>query len=399
MVKNRFRNVFEITEPKSGETISAKDYPLHRQIEAHLLSEGVLDLAAFAEEVGHQVDVVRTALARCLNSTDLTTMRQDRKNAHAIHFLEKEGREGPGLALIRPRVITGMTGVDFGCPSTVTQRTAAFLGMDIVERGSNTRHVISEMQDGQWHTSTAMASAIGKQFLNMPVTLRKVREKLPMFGLDVEGRVSSRHTGNRPPREYRLVGLDIPEEVARMPLLDELERLSRIEFNRLVNCARPIVRIEEEAIDLVQGRIAAIYEKIAKGDLGNLPISGLQPYLYTAVKRRAINVYRNTKRRKERLARSDEDLGVIPGMSAGSRGIGVSPEHRAQQAELSDEIEKYLSALTKDHREVLLLRHLQGLSIEETANALDLHPGTVATRTRRALINLKKVMSNNSLEK
>ncbi len=47
-----------------------------------------------------------------------------------------------------------------------------------------------------------------------------------------------------------------------------------------------------------------------------------------------------------------------------------------------------LAAMTKDHREVLVLRFYADLSEAETARVLGVPPGTVKSRTARALATL-----------
>ena len=49
-----------------------------------------------------------------------------------------------------------------------------------------------------------------------------------------------------------------------------------------------------------------------------------------------------------------------------------------------------LGRLSDDHREVVLLHELQGLTYEETAAALDVPVGTVKSRLHHAFLNLRR---------
>jgi RNA polymerase sigma-70 factor (sigma-E family) len=66
------------------------------------------------------------------------------------------------------------------------------------------------------------------------------------------------------------------------------------------------------------------------------------------------------------------------------------PDHPAADADLTTGIavRRALAAMSLDHREVLVLRYYADLSESDTADALDIPPGTVKSRTARALAAL-----------
>lgn len=66
------------------------------------------------------------------------------------------------------------------------------------------------------------------------------------------------------------------------------------------------------------------------------------------------------------------------------------PEERADEVDLSVglAVRRALAAMSLDHREVLVLRYFADLSERDTAEALGLPPGTVKSRTARALAAL-----------
>ena len=53
------------------------------------------------------------------------------------------------------------------------------------------------------------------------------------------------------------------------------------------------------------------------------------------------------------------------------------------------QIEESLHQLSPDHREILVMRDVLGLSYEEIANSLDLEEGTVKSRISRAREKLR----------
>ena len=68
----------------------------------------------------------------------------------------------------------------------------------------------------------------------------------------------------------------------------------------------------------------------------------------------------------------------------------ASPEERLEQRELQAVVQEKLAELTPEHRAVLVLRDIQGLSYDEIAAALELEDGTVRSRLHRARMELKE---------
>ena len=66
------------------------------------------------------------------------------------------------------------------------------------------------------------------------------------------------------------------------------------------------------------------------------------------------------------------------------------PVTHAEKRETAREIDRALSAITPDLREIFLLREVSGLSYQEIADALDLELGTVKSRIARARAALAK---------
>src|SRR5438309_11177238 len=62
----------------------------------------------------------------------------------------------------------------------------------------------------------------------------------------------------------------------------------------------------------------------------------------------------------------------------------TTPEQRASDAELQRVLLDAIDGLPEHFRTVFVLRAVQGLSIEETADSLDLNEDTVKTRLHRA---------------
>lgn len=66
-----------------------------------------------------------------------------------------------------------------------------------------------------------------------------------------------------------------------------------------------------------------------------------------------------------------------------------SPHRELERKEAADTLQAGLSALSPEHRQVLLLREQVGLSYTQIAQALNLEEGTVKSRIARARISLR----------
>ena len=89
-------------------------------------------------------------------------------------------------------------------------------------------------------------------------------------------------------------------------------------------------------------------------------------------------------------ARSDDEGEYLPKDYADWREI---PSETLQRRELREALNRALDALAPKYREVLILRDVQHLSIEETAQALGLTTGNVKTRLLRARMQMRDALA------
>lgn len=87
---------------------------------------------------------------------------------------------------------------------------------------------------------------------------------------------------------------------------------------------------------------------------------------------------------------SDEDGDYFPKDYADWREI---PSETLQRKELRDALKRAMAALPQKYREVLALRDIQHLSIEETAQALGISQGNVKTRLLRARLQMRDALA------
>jgi RNA polymerase sigma-70 factor, ECF subfamily len=90
-----------------------------------------------------------------------------------------------------------------------------------------------------------------------------------------------------------------------------------------------------------------------------------------------------------RLGRRRLRAEPIEESSHGLRDAGVEPAERAEQQELCEIVRDGIAALPPKHRAVVALYYLHGMSLDETAGALDIALGTVKSRLHYALRGLR----------
>jgi RNA polymerase sigma-70 factor (ECF subfamily) len=136
---------------------------------------------------------------------------------------------------------------------------------------------------------------------------------------------------------------------------------------------------EADAEDMVQETLLAALEK---GD----SFAG-RSSLWTWLS--GVLVNRIGKHRRWRLVRKAASLDAPPGVSGPAPPVanGASPaavvQHRLDAMAM-------LASLSAEHREVLVLRELEGLSYQEIARGLNLPLGTVESRISRARQELRE---------
>lgn len=107
-------------------------------------------------------------------------------------------------------------------------------------------------------------------------------------------------------------------------------------------------------------------------------------WLYRLTSNAAIDLLR--RRKAPALSLEDEEAPIdLP-------DPGPTPEEAAERRELREEIEAGLSALSVEHRQVLVLREMHQLSYEEIAGVLELDVGTVKSRISRGRKKLRNFL-------
>ena len=73
--------------------------------------------------------------------------------------------------------------------------------------------------------------------------------------------------------------------------------------------------------------------------------------------------------------------------------LDANPRRTVMRRELADAIQGALDTLSEDHRAVILLREVEGLSYEEMARVLEVLKGTIMSRLFHARRNMQQALA------
>jgi len=166
-------------------------------------------------------------------------------------------------------------------------------------------------------------------------------------------------------------------------------RLVALHEGMVFNLAARLLGETEEARDVAQEVFLQVFRTLGRFE-GR---STLKTWIYRIV----VNQCRNRQRwwRRRRKDRSCPIDALTPAdearlAEAGTRMEG--PDERLERRERARAVQSALARLSFEHRAVLLLREVEGLSCEEIAGTLSLPEGTVKSRLSRAREALRRAL-------
>ena len=149
----------------------------------------------------------------------------------------------------------------------------------------------------------------------------------------------------------------------------------------------------EDAFDLTQDIFIKVFQSLFlfRGE------SAFSTWLYRLSYNVCIDHERKRKRQITTYSLEDDAYFLEPQL----KDDRFSPEIQWENKQLREEIQMALLTLSAEHRMMVLMRDVQGLSYKEIAQALDVGEGTVKSRIFRAREAMRKKLtaSGNFLEK
>ena len=158
-------------------------------------------------------------------------------------------------------------------------------------------------------------------------------------------------------------------------------RLVALHEGMVFNLAARLLGDHEEARDLSQEVFLQVFRTLGRFE-GR---SALRTWIYRIVVNQCRNRQRWWRRRRRDRALPLQDLTEAQEARLSERQpTGDGPQQQLERRDRARVVQAALSTLSFDHRAVLMLREVEGLSCEDIAATLALPAGTVKSRLARA---------------
>ena len=152
---------------------------------------------------------------------------------------------------------------------------------------------------------------------------------------------------------------------------------------RLYNAAMRLVDNPEDAADVVQDSFLNAFQALHtfKGD------AEFFTWLYRIAFNTAISL-----KRKKRAAVSLDGRGPEAGLEPDDPSEYIKPGAALERGEEERQLQEAMNRLSHEHREVIVLKEIEGLKYEDIADILGVPIGTIRSRLHRARLELRELL-------
>ena len=205
---------------------------------------------------------------------------------------------------------------------------------------------------------------------------------------------------NKRAQQASIPAHDVRDHVDDRELVDAARGGDRDAFRRLFDryhrrafaLAYGVVHNQDDALDIVQDAFIKAHRYLDKFE-GS---SSFYTWLYRIVMNLAIDHIRKHRRLRPveltdtTVADGADGETAVGGDALLPRILGAHPGRALMDKEIRNRIDQALSELSDNHRAVLVMRELEGLSYEEMAQAMSCSKGTIMSRLFHARKNMQK---------
>jgi RNA polymerase sigma-70 factor (ECF subfamily) len=166
-------------------------------------------------------------------------------------------------------------------------------------------------------------------------------------------------------------------------------RLVSLHEGMVLNLATRLLGDREEAKDIAQDVFLQVYRTLPRFE-GR---STVRTWIYRIVVNQCCNRQRWWRRRRRAAACPLDEITAADEAKMSAVSPAEGPFERLDRRERARRMDTALRALSFDHRAVLLLREVEGLSCEEIATTLGLPIGTIKSRLARGRDSLRRALA------
>jgi len=164
-----------------------------------------------------------------------------------------------------------------------------------------------------------------------------------------------------------------------------LERHSRALFR----LAFRMTGNESDAEDVVQESFLRAYRQLGKFD----ERATFGTWLYRIATNCSLDLVRARKRRSEHMAPADPELEGVPhDPMLNVPASGPTPERSALSTEVRERVAEAMNDLSATERTAFVLRHFEGMCIEDVSRVLECQPGAAKHSVFRAVQKLRRAL-------
>lgn len=163
---------------------------------------------------------------------------------------------------------------------------------------------------------------------------------------------------------------------------------------KVYGVALGMMRNKEDARDVAQEAFVKVYRYVEffKGD------ASFSTWLYRITTNICIDILRKRGTTKglthiefdEAVKRdtAEAQIGALGSM------LGTNPQKSALRKELADKINEAMAQIPETHRQILLLREVEGMSYDDLSKTLNIPKGTVMSRLFHARLKMQNILND-----
>jgi len=142
---------------------------------------------------------------------------------------------------------------------------------------------------------------------------------------------------------------------------------------------------EQDAEDVVQESFLRAYRQLGKFD----ERATFGTWLYRIAANCSLDLVRSRKRRSENLAPADPEMeDPMAALPSGD----PSPERRTLSGEIRERLAEAMNDLSATERVAFILRHFEGMCMEDVSRVLECQPGAAKHSVFRAVQKLRRAL-------